>query len=61
MTHSILSVNPTAATQGALSGFEAVCACGDRYRTSLSENEARRQHADHARFMATQLSKGGRR
>jgi hypothetical protein len=51
-THTILTVSAKPASEkGALDGFEAVCSCGYRMGTSLSEREARKLGHDHADYM----------
>lgn len=50
--HTILSVSPVAADgRGSLSGHEAVCSCGFRMSTSLSERFARQAGRDHVEYM----------
>jgi hypothetical protein len=50
--HTILTVSAKPASEkGALDGFEAVCSCGYRMSTSLSEREARKLGFDHAEYM----------
>lgn len=61
MLHQIASVNPVPAQNGSLAGFEVRCSCGDVYRNSLSESSARRDHADHARYMAAKSAKATRK
>lgn len=50
--HIIVSVRTFEATEdGALSGNEAVCSCGDTYRNSMSASEALGQGNAHADYM----------
>lgn len=50
-THEITDIFSFEATEpGALPGHLAVCSCGGRFTTSLSENEAARLGEAHVRY-----------
>ena len=56
--HTIISVSAKSASEpGALDGHEAVCSCGYRMGTSLSEREARKLGRDHADYMNAKETK----
>jgi len=49
--HKITDIFSFEATEsGALAGHEALCSCGDRFKTSLSEQEAARLGEAHVKY-----------